>query len=337
MKNSALRIAGWDVMSVFGDTGETAQAIVSRTPLPDPEANMRLVPQFDVRERLGPKGTRNYDRHTGLLAYCVGNVVNGAWADSETRDDIAFINGTSAGSVTSILDFMLDTWRHDRPYLVNPAHMPNTVLNCAAGQCAIRYGLRGPNATVSAGGQSFYAGLKMAHRWAGRGYARRFLVGAVEEMSECLDKLVQAGDLRTRGGFSEGVGVVALEDGAFPSDAAVLGVVLGTDMSSRPDMQPLVGKLLDDAGVPHSAIHTLCMESAAGSGGHAAESDVAQRFPDARRIELAAHMGNTLSTAGALQMTALLSTLPAGAIGLMISASATGSMACALVRQGAAA
>jgi hypothetical protein len=79
------------------------------------------------------------------------------------------------------------------------------------------------------------------------------------------------------------------------------------------------------------------MESAAGSGGHAAESDVAQRFPDARRIELATHMGNTLSTAGALQMTALLSTLPAGAVGLMISASANGSMACALVRQGAGA
>jgi 3-oxoacyl-[acyl-carrier-protein] synthase II len=335
MHTHAMRIAGWDVLSPFGGSAETADAINRGLPLPQPGALARQVPGFDLRARLGSKGTRSYDRHTGLLATCIGDVIAHTWPGPDAVCQAAVINGTSAGSVSSILDFMLDTWRHERPYLVNPAHMPNTVLNCAAGQCAIRYGIQGPNATVSAGGQSFYAGLQLAQRWMHKAYAERFLVGAVEEITDDTAHLVPAGGLAPRHGFSEAAGAFALEASRDGLDAAILGVAAATDFSARPDLQGLVDKVLTRAGVDANAVQVVCTESAEGSASRLAEQAVARAMTRARCVDLSAQLGNSLSAAGALQLAALLAVLPAGASGLMVSASGNGSLACALVRQAA--
>lgn len=334
MHTHAMRIAGWEVLSPFGGSAETADAINRALPRPQPGALARQVPGFDLRARLGNKGTRSYDRHTGLLATCIGDVIARTWPGPDAVRHAAFINGTSAGSVSSILDFMLDTWRHERPYLVNPAHMPNTVLNCAAGQCAIRYGIQGPNATVSAGGQSFYAGLQLAQRWMHKAYAERFLVGAVEEITDDTARLVPAGGLAPRHGFSEAAGAFAVEASRDSRDAAILGVAAATDFSAQPDLQGLVDKVLARAGVDANAVQVVCTESAEGSAA-LAEQAVARAMAQSRCVDLGAQLGNSLSATGALQLAALLAVLPAGATGLMVSASGNGSLACALVRQAA--
>jgi 3-oxoacyl-[acyl-carrier-protein] synthase II len=58
---------------------------------------------------------------------------------------------------------------------------PNTVMNCAAGQVAIRFGLRGVNATIAGGTLAFLNALRYARNVLDRGYADVVLTGAVEE------------------------------------------------------------------------------------------------------------------------------------------------------------
>jgi len=66
---------------------------------------------------------------------------------------------------------------------VNPAHFPNTVMNCAAAQCGIRHQLRGPNITVTGGRSSALLALNYARRLLRAGRAEAVLCGAAEEFS----------------------------------------------------------------------------------------------------------------------------------------------------------
>ncbi len=55
-------------------------------------------------------------------------------------------------------------------------------MNCAAGQCAIRFKARAVNATISGGRLSGLLALQYASQMLRQGYADRLLTGAVEEL-----------------------------------------------------------------------------------------------------------------------------------------------------------
>jgi 3-oxoacyl-[acyl-carrier-protein] synthase II len=101
--------------------------------------------------------------------------------DDSSRTRIGVALGTSLGSFKSTSDYSRETLVQDKPYLVNPMLFPNTVMNCAAGQVAIRFGLRGVNATIAGGTLAFLNAVRYACNVLDRGYADVMLAGAVEE------------------------------------------------------------------------------------------------------------------------------------------------------------
>jgi 3-oxoacyl-[acyl-carrier-protein] synthase II len=180
-----LEITGCGVLSAAGIGME---ALLSALTADEPDgapAGDFSVPDFDVRTFLGRKGTAFLDRSTALALVACGQALedSGLRIDAGNRERVGVVLGTSVGSLRSMSDYTRETLVEERPYLVNPALFPNTVMNCAAGQSAIRYGLRGINATIAGGRAAFLSVLRYAASAVSRGYADAMLVGAVEELS----------------------------------------------------------------------------------------------------------------------------------------------------------
>ncbi len=142
-----------------------------------------FMPDFDVADYLGSKGTTFYDRTTALVVVACGLALQTSDLEvtDQTREQIGITIGSSMGSIKSISDYVRETLIQDRPYLVNPVLFPNTVMNCAAGQAAIWHRLKGVNATVSGGQLSSLLALRYAAMVLRQGYAQAVLVGGVEE------------------------------------------------------------------------------------------------------------------------------------------------------------
>ncbi|GLZ77834.1 3-oxoacyl-ACP synthase [Actinorhabdospora filicis] len=135
---------------------------------------------FDLAAELGTKGTRSMDRATGLAVCATARLLAASGGDVP-RDRSAVIIGTTNGSLGTILDFTETTYTAPKPYLVNPARFPVTVMNYAAGQCAIRHGVTGPNITLAGGRNAVALAFIYAARLIRAGRADDVLCGATEE------------------------------------------------------------------------------------------------------------------------------------------------------------
>jgi 3-oxoacyl-[acyl-carrier-protein] synthase II len=159
---------------MFGDSAATASMSAE-------------VRNFSPQPWLGNKGIRVLDRVARLLsvaahmALCGSNL---ARADAGEADpELGIVWGTMLGSVHSIASF---DWSGlvDGPNYVNPMDFPNTVINSAAGQAAIKFKLGGVNSTLCAGGASGLYALHYAAEFLRLGRARVLLAGGAEELSE---------------------------------------------------------------------------------------------------------------------------------------------------------
>lgn len=152
---------------------------------PLPGRNGHVVANFSPREHLGRKGTSTYDRATGLAVVCCKEALReaGIVVDASVAGRVGVVLGTTLGSFKSTSDYTRETLVQEKPYLVNPMMFPNTVMNCAAGQVAIRFGLRGVNTTIAGGALAFLNVLRYASNAIERDYADVVVAGAVEEYS----------------------------------------------------------------------------------------------------------------------------------------------------------
>jgi 3-oxoacyl-[acyl-carrier-protein] synthase II len=186
-------ITGWAALSPFGvgrqafADGYLSGRTGRRPDLADAsgpaERGYRLA-GFDPAELLGTKGTRSLDRLTLMVTATVDLVLaEHAGTLGERRQSVGLVLGTSTGSVASIVEFTKDTFTQSRPYHVNPALFPNTVMNGAAGHAAIWHQLHGLNSTVAAGLVTGLATLRYATRMLRSGHADTLVVGCVEELS----------------------------------------------------------------------------------------------------------------------------------------------------------
>jgi 3-oxoacyl-[acyl-carrier-protein] synthase II len=197
-------------------------------PLPAPTGH--ALAGFDIRAHFGRKGTSFYDRVTSLATVAC----HGALDDARPRLDdvpaerVGLVLGTTMGSFKSTCDYSQATLGQDKPYLVNPVLFPNAVMNCAAGQSAIRFGLRGVNSTIAGGRIAMFQALRYAANALDRGHADAVLVGAVEEYTP---HRAWAQHLADRGGgvpTGEAAAVFVLGRSADPPhDAEVLAVATG--------------------------------------------------------------------------------------------------------------
>lgn len=138
---------------------------------------------FNPKDILGKKGLIDLDRATTLLLSAT------KFALEDSLIDIANINspkigisiGTTFGSLNSLSEFDQQSLE-EGPNFVNASRFPNTVVNSPASRVAIRYTVKGPNATLSTGFCASIDAVEYAVCCINSNRARRMIAGSVEEM-----------------------------------------------------------------------------------------------------------------------------------------------------------
>ncbi|MEU1779106.1 beta-ketoacyl synthase N-terminal-like domain-containing protein [Streptomyces abikoensis] len=359
-------ISAWSAISPWGlDSADFARGVRSKGrtavrldpgewKVPYDEAC--LVPGFDIRSVLGKKGTRSMDRVSGLAVAAVGRLL----ADSDggrlpgVGEDTGLVLGTSTGSAQSMMDFTRDSMVGDRPYLVDPARFPNTVMNCAAGQSAIWHRLKGPNTTIAGGRATGLLALQYALRLQKAGRAETLLCGAVEEFSTARAWLEwhsrrngeQVKDPDAVLGEGAAVWLVeragAARAGGRRGMAEPLGLEFGfarDEKEIRPVLADCLRRLLKRAGTEPAGIWALAGSQAGGAEGAQERAAIADVLGDHRPISVpcAASIGDTFAASAAFQIAAVLALAESGDAGgertvLVTSAEANGVVGAALLR-----
>lgn len=316
-----------------------------------PDGTGHVVPGFAIREVLGKKGTRSMDRVTGLAVTAVGALLDDGPRNRAvgTGEGAAFALGTTTGSAQSMMDFTRDSLTGEQPFFVDPARFPNTVMNCAAGQSAIWYQLKGPNATIAGGRTAGLHALNYSRRLLGTGRARTVLCGAAEEFSQARSWLEHhSGDAAEAGApaLGEGCAMLLVEpyapgDPDQPVLAELLGVELRVvlDGDPAPVLAAALRAALERAGVEPGQVAAVARSGAPGREGRGEAEAVHEvlgtdGYAD---LTLTGLIGDTGAAAAAFQATALLSYAadhPAGAagrIGVITSVDRSGTVGCALL------
>lgn len=363
-------ITGWGVISpigigveAFGEglrAGRSGLKTVEGYPegaLPFAEAC--VIPEFDASAFLGKKGTRFLDRTTLLAVSAVGMALqhSGLALTDENRARVGVVLGTNVGSIKSIGDFMRDTLIHERPYLVNPMHFPNSVMNCAAGQSAIWHKLKGVNATISGGRLAGLMALRYAWMALRLGYADALVTGSVEEFCEQTAwGLHHAGRIDPDGGapLGEGCAVFILEmaEAACAQGRRALAEVLACEVGVySPDAgerarqaQGLAGcirRALSRAGVGARDVWAVSTHQFADAELEEVEIRALELALDghvpARQVAVGKSVGECFSAAGAFQLAALLALFgdsPGDRVALVTSLAHSGAVGCAVIREG---
>jgi 3-oxoacyl-[acyl-carrier-protein] synthase II len=328
-----------------GHTVPTADIVAEFPPRP-----LRVVSDEEVLGVLGRKGLRYVDRLTTLGMVASGMALEGLAQDDPT--EIGVVLGTATGSIRSITEVARDTLVQDKPYLINPGRFPNTVLNSAAGQIAIRNELRGVNATVASGKLSTLSAVRYADTAIRLGRVTRLVVGGVEELSPPMAWAWHlAGDLGEQTAVGEGCAMFVLEDTARATAEGrpVLAEILACEVGFHggPQRRGLTGGLagsitraLTKAGVDAADVATVSVSAPAAD---AALSHVEQRGVEAAlgrtpaTVNVVDVVGECYSASGALQLAGLLALWrrwPAGdgAVGLVTSVCRDGNVGCLVVR-----
>ncbi|MEZ5333313.1 MAG: beta-ketoacyl synthase N-terminal-like domain-containing protein [Thermoanaerobaculia bacterium] len=300
----------------------------------------------DWRRYLGDGNLRPLDRSSQLAASAAAlALADAGWAAGDPgRDGIGLVLGTMFGSVHTITQFDRRAVV-DGPAYAKPMDFANTVINAAAGQTAIWHGLRGVNATVSAGSLSGLQALAFGADLVRAGRCDALLAGGVEELcAETLLAFRRAGLLcgaepdadarprplesgRTGFALAEGAAFLVLEEEAAAARrgavalAEIRGHGAGLDPADGRDEESAieavaaaVGEALRSAAIGGSDLDALALSANGAIRGDAAEARGLERALDGKLAQLPATtskaaLGEAPGAAGALQCALLLTAL----------------------------
>ncbi len=320
-----------------------------------PPRPLRPVAGFSATEHLGRKGTKILDRLAGLSLVACKQALEAAGAAEGDRTGVVL--ATNTGSIQGYSDLLYDTLTLDKPYLINPGKFAGSVMNCSAGQMAIRHKLTGLNATVAGGRAASLYAFRHTRLAMAAGRAGTLLVGGAEELSApAAWAWHRAGTLREDTPVGEGsaVFVVTAEE---PEDRPVLAELLACEVGYHgwtgtrqppPGRRGLANALaatvtraLDRSGVRPEEVAAVSL----GATGHvgldrveerAVRLALGDRTPE--EVRVGEVLGETYSAGGALQLAALLAhweRTPAGAprTGLVTAVGHDGNAGALVVRE----
>ncbi|GAA3452199.1 beta-ketoacyl synthase N-terminal-like domain-containing protein [Dactylosporangium matsuzakiense] len=350
-------VSAWTALSAYGlgaepftaglRSGVSGVRTLEPGEEPVPLDRAALIPDFSAKEHLGAKGTRSMDRVTAIAVALVGQLLKDAPLDpAASGDGLGLVLGTGSGSVQSIMDFTRDSLTGEKPYRVDPARFPNTVMNRAAGQSAIWYHITGPNATIAGGWLTGLLALAYAVRlWRG-GHCRQVLTGAAEEYSVQRSWLEYHG--RAAGEpqpLGEGGALLLLEDReAATVPGGPVAEVLGTrfmafhaDETAGDTLAACVRAALADAGADAADVELVAPLGLPGRFGEHEQAALRSVFGGSAPAQIRASglVGDGSAAAGALQIAALLATAgdaERGRVGLVTGLDPAGTVGCALFR-----
>jgi 3-oxoacyl-[acyl-carrier-protein] synthase II len=310
-----------------------------------PPIPLWAVPDLPVGELLGRKGLRNVDRMTVLALVAVKFALEeaGGVAEDELRSS-GVVLATATGSLRSLTYVAMDTVIQEKPYMVNPARFPNVVMNACAGQIAIRTGMRGLNATVSAGQTSSMAAFRYARIAMAQGRATRLLTGGVEELSPIgVWGWHLAHGLTDGVAAGEGAAMFMVEDAAVVRAAGrpILAEVLACETGFAADgvadqLVDCIDRALRRSGCSAGDLDTVVL----GAGGQPDVEQIEQEAVEkalgrpVERLPVTDTIGQCYSASGALGVAALLGHWAdrTGWTGLVTSAGSDGNVGALVVR-----
>jgi 3-oxoacyl-[acyl-carrier-protein] synthase II len=316
-----------------------------------PPRPVRVVPDLPVAELIGRKGTRHLDRTTKLALVACRLALDTYPGRAAERSGVVL--GTSTGSIRSSSEFSLETLRQERPYLVNPSLFPNTVMNCAAGQIAIRHGLHGVNATIAGGHLSGVQSLKYARNALRQGHADCILVGGVEEFcAQSAWGWHLSGALGVDAPVGEGAAMLMVEQEATASGAGrpVLARILacetgyGTPGRLADALASVVTTALERCGRRPEEVGAASYGATGLTGlerieERAVRAALGGRSPG-RGVRVKESVGECFGAAGVLQIAGLIgvwrhTATPAGELALVTAVARDGNVGCAVLESGA--
>ncbi|WP_432037677.1 beta-ketoacyl synthase N-terminal-like domain-containing protein [Streptomyces cucumeris] len=351
-------ISAWSAVSPYGldaaalvdgvRSGRATGAPVDTARWRVPGGTAHLVPGFETRQTLGKRGTRSMDRVTGLAVSAVGGLLDqpGADRDRETGERAGLVLGTTTGSAESMMDFTRTSLEGDAPFDVDPAVMPNAVMNCAAGQCSIWYGIRGPNTTLAGGRTAGLAALHYSARLLASDRAESVLCAAAEEYSRARYWLERHSRDEDHVALGEGAAVLLVQrpdtvSPGRPPLAEILSVRtrVATGDRVRPALEACVASALEAAGARPGEVWAASPGDAHGRLGRDEHAVLTALFgaETVERVPPVGRLGDVSAASATFQIafllaTAALSDEAAGRLAVVTSADRDGSLACAVLR-----
>ncbi|MBO8183995.1 beta-ketoacyl synthase N-terminal-like domain-containing protein [Streptomyces spirodelae] len=319
-------ITAWSAISPFGFGADAFRAgLRAGVPAPAsatgpvPDAPARPVPDFAPRAVLGKKGTRSMDRVTALSVAAIGALMDRGDAPGASADGPApgLVLGTT-GSVQSTMDFTRSSLDGARPFHVDPARFPNTVMNCAAGQCAIWHGLKGPNATIAGGRAAGLLALNYARRLQAGGRAGTLFCGGAEEFSEARARLHHHSPGAPDGTvLGEGAAVLRLEPaGSVAAERDGLAEVVALEFGMYEEAEEIPATLLrclrralERAGARPMDVALVAPGAGTGAGGDSPERAALCELFGGRQpaeVDCTGLVGDTAAASAAFQVLAVL-------------------------------
>jgi 3-oxoacyl-[acyl-carrier-protein] synthase II len=139
------------------------------------------VKGFDPVAMFGTRDARKMDRFTQLATAATLEAMEHAnlKIDESNRDRIGILIGTGIGGIITILE-QYDVLRERGPERVSPFLIPMMISDSAAGNIAIRVGVRGPNMALATACASGTNALGEAAEMIRRGAADVMIAGASE-------------------------------------------------------------------------------------------------------------------------------------------------------------
>ncbi len=179
------------VSPVGNNTKDTWQALLAGTsgaaPITSFDASAHKtkfaaeVKGFDPAALFGTRDARKMDRFTQLATAATLEAVThaGLKVDESNRDRIGILIGTGIGGIGSLLE-QYDIMRERGPERVSPFLIPMMISDGAAGNIAIRLGVRGPNMSMATACASGTNALGEAAEMIRRNSADVMIAGASE-------------------------------------------------------------------------------------------------------------------------------------------------------------
>ena len=213
-----------------------------------------MLSDFNPKEIINVKSIRKMDTLSRTAVAAVKLAADDAALviDEKNRDRTGIVLGTAFGA-TDISIMFVNTLFTEGPMMINPLHVPNTVMNAPSGHASIELGFRGVNSTVNHKESSAETAIIYAASQITRGTADVMFAGGAEIISPLLfEVMTRFGALSPIDGKSEGAhpfdkkrngavvgegaGVICLEllEHARERGADIYGEVTGWGMSSSP-------------------------------------------------------------------------------------------------------
>lgn len=139
------------------------------------------VKDFDSMEYAGRRQARHLDRFTHFALAAATESVADAELDLAAEDpsEVGVLIGSAVGGISTLLEQSALMQRRG-PRRVSPFLIPALMINCAAGQVAIAFGLQGPNLAVGSACATGAHALGEAAAIIRRGDAQVMLTGGSE-------------------------------------------------------------------------------------------------------------------------------------------------------------